>query len=575
MSYIKIKPIWTKKMSKEDVESIFEIFKNLSPVPSKEWKEINLTGAIAKYGQFIHPETDKEDDTEGIQPKEIRGLLSYCKSLDKLVYFLNRIIPILNLAASNGKFNNYVSDGFISWSLVYNNHIRNFLKEEEEDLNIVIGSIIISFSSVFSNFTQIEREVVSRIGLGSITETDIIDAKNSGILKSKTLSLVDINLDAFYEERIKLWEKDFGRVPQSKEMLRVNPLNFNPKVLDVINTIFGTRQINKLDLDSQKKIALLVDNFALNLFSFTENLFKDKTLSNLSFGNELVKDFSNVLKKILDFNDKLSLHTVKLLLNTLHKYPSLEEYIMKKQTLLPNDIDVIMFISNMFNQIKDNKLITSLQTIKPKYFNVFYRYRVQEYKEIIALVKIFEATNSKKIKTTLPLIKGEVGKYQYEIIDKDNPIGLILGYATDCCQVIGGNGESCLREGYSNPNSSFFVVLKDDKVYAQSWIWERDSKEGKAFCFDSLEVLGKNLNKSKDILNCYKEATKQLLETHDIVFVGADGQQMPEGLSEVGEIWNYNKLVNKDMIYPNDNIYSDLRTDGAVIFGQKNKKEKK
>ena len=50
--------------------------------------------------------------------------------------------------------------------------------------------------------------------------------------------------------------------------------------------------------------------------------------------------------------------------------------------------------------------------------------------------------------TTLPNLKGSIGNYKWEIIKKDNPIGLMLGYATDCCQVIGGDGESCLKTGY-------------------------------------------------------------------------------------------------------------------------------
>ena len=89
-----------------------------------------------------------------------------------------------------------------------------------------------------------------------------------------------------------------------------------------------------------------------------------------------------------------------------------------------------------------------------------------------------------------------------EIIKKDNPIGLMLGYATDCCMTIRGNGESCIKAGYSNKNSTFFYVQKGKEIYAQSWVWV-DEKKG-IFCFDSVEVLGdKMTDEYKDILTCY------------------------------------------------------------------------
>jgi hypothetical protein len=577
MSYIKIKKIWTKKFEKKRVEEIFAFLKSLSPVPEKEWDQIDFLGATAKYGQFVHPETDKHDDSEGIQPKQMKLLEELLSN--KLFYFLEKIVPALNQAASINFFRNYVSDGFISWNNVFDNHVLsviNNVQYEKKSLDFKIGLIIVSLNSIFSRFNSIEENVVEKIGQGVFTETTISEAISSGMLSpgERNLKIEHINLEGFFAERQKLWFDTHKIKPQSEEMLRVNPLNFDKKVLDIVDKVFGTRQIGKLQPVQQKWISLLIDNFGLNLSVFPEELVSKTSLVNqLNFNNSQVKDFSKALSKIIKTDISINLNNLKSILNAIHRYEPLEDFILKQDKLLENDLDVIFFIANIVNQITNTNVLNSLQAINPAYFRTFFRYRVQSYNDIIKLVQVFES--SKGSKTSIPLISGKVGKYTYEIIDKDNPIGLILGYATDCCQVIGGAGESCLKAGYKEKDSTFFVVRKGDTVYAQSWIWSKKKTEfGSALCFDSIEVLGKDLEKSKDILKCYKDASEELLKHYDIVYAGADGNSMPNGLDKAGEFLSIKELRDNNMQCPYD-TYSDLDHDedlgGLIIL---NKKEK-
>jgi hypothetical protein len=187
-------------------------------------------------------------------------------------------------------------------------------------------------------------------------------------------------------------------------------------------------------------------------------------------------------------------------------------------------------------------------------------------------VNLYDTNKDNKL--DIPIISGKVDKYSFEIITKDNPLGLILGYATDCCQVIGNSGESCLRMGYTHSKSGFFVVKKDSQIYAQSWIWEKDTKEGKILCFDSLEVLGKDFNKSKAILSCYQDASKILVKEHKYSFVlgGIDGNSVPKGLVDTGvEIIDRDSMYRREFNIPFNNVYTDTDADGVVVFAKKEK----
>lgn len=559
MGYIKIKQIWTKKerFEKKEAQEIFEIFKNESPVPIEEWKEIDLLGAIAKYGQFVHPETDKHDDTEGIQPKQLLWLKDELK--EDFKPYLKIMAKTLN--QNNSFFQEFITDGFISWNLVFDKFIKSNLSVEPK---LRLGMLKIQFSKVFQQFKYIDNALIEKIGTEEITEYHISEAIKNKMIDSRTntLKLEMLDLTAFLNERKNVWKENFGNVPQSEMMLRVNPKNFNKKMLDKIEEIYGTRQIIKLPQEKQAELSLIIDNFGMNIMALNQSHFKR---NNLNYGNSEIKDFSLVLEKILKVKN-IQLNNLKDLIKALTVYTPFQDYIMNMD-ITEEDMDVILYIVNIVNQIGDS----SINNLNPQYFRMLFRYRIQSYKEIKKLITLFE--KNKENKCSIPNLTGKVGKYSWEIIKKDNPIGLMLGYATDCCQVIDGAGQTCLYAGYEKENSTFFVVKKDNKIYAQSWVWTRkDTDYGSGFCFDSVEVLGKDLNKSKDILKCYEDASDELSKHYDVVYCGADGNTMPDGLESLGKVLNMDTLISKSLNCTFA-AYSDLTRDngGAIIIKRKDK----
>lgn len=78
--------------------------------------------------------------------------------------------------------------------------------------------------------------------------------------------------------------------------------------------------------------------------------------------------------------------------------------------------------------------------------------------------------------------------------------GPLLGALTGCCQHLGGDGRACAAHGITSPYSAFYVVERNGKVAAQSWVW-RNTHGG--LVFDSVEAL----DRSDEVI----AATAQLL----------------------------------------------------------------
>jgi hypothetical protein len=137
-------------------------------------------------------------------------------------------------------------------------------------------------------------------------------------------------------------------------------------------------------------------------------------------------------------------------------------------------------------------------------------------------------------------------KYQIEIVDNENPIGLVLGIATDCCQIYkdGSTGSSCVYSGTVHSESFFVQVTKKNTVYAQSWCWigTHVVTGEKVFCFDSIEMLSTNLDQAKEILSLYKELAEKLVAEKgvDMVIAGNDGNCFPsEEMNKYEIVYDY------------------------------------
>ena len=105
----------------------------------------------------------------------------------------------------------------------------------------------------------------------------------------------------------------------------------------------------------------------------------------------------------------------------------------------------------------------------------------------------------------------------FRVLEKDDPLGFVLGDITNCCQHIDGPGGSCVDDGYRNPNAGFLVFeeeIKDEngqptgehRILAQAYIWY--DPETKTVCYDNIEIPTK-------ILDALREGRR--LSTEDLM----------------------------------------------------------
>ncbi len=70
----------------------------------------------------------------------------------------------------------------------------------------------------------------------------------------------------------------------------------------------------------------------------------------------------------------------------------------------------------------------------------------------------------------------EYGRYRGRILKGDDPLQVMLGDLTNCCQTLGDAGESAMMYGLTNAHAGFWVLenKSSGKIYAQAEAWEWD-----------------------------------------------------------------------------------------------------
>ena len=111
----------------------------------------------------------------------------------------------------------------------------------------------------------------------------------------------------------------------------------------------------------------------------------------------------------------------------------------------------------------------------------------------------------------------------YEMIYKENPLGLVLGNITNCCQRYDeemvsdkeATGWDCVVLGEVHPASCFVAYKKDNKIIGQSWLWYNE--ENKTVGIDNIEVpenLKKVVNQTHktEFIDCVERLSKNLFQ---------------------------------------------------------------
>jgi len=91
----------------------------------------------------------------------------------------------------------------------------------------------------------------------------------------------------------------------------------------------------------------------------------------------------------------------------------------------------------------------------------------------------------KRDASSIPRVIRQEEKYSYEVLRLDDATGIFAGNITDCCQKVGGVGESAMLHSMKEKSGRVFVVRDEaKKIIAQAWLW----RNGNTICFDNVEM---------------------------------------------------------------------------------------
>jgi hypothetical protein len=374
-------------------------------------------------------------------------------------------------------------------------------------------------------------------------------------VSTKITMEIILNVDSYFEDIRSDWKKIHGFIPQDRRVLLLNPKHWHKKVfLDSMNYMFGTRQIRNL---SEEKIVFFIGlykSFGLYL-PFVLNTIKNEKLSSLSSSfvdlYEMHEEVNPAFKKIFESLAKgidLMLSSADLfnLVASMH-IDSTEKVISTKTRLSVRDINAMTFAGKfVVKLISSNKDIA--KDIPFEHLSQFEKYKISE-RDMNEVLKLYSQTKDIKVKT-IPLLSGTVDGYHYEMLPKSDLRGLIAGNATNCCQHVSGQAKSCVYQGSKTEDNAVFIITKDDKIIAQSFVWIVKDQ----LTFDSIEFLGGN--NSKQVAECYKEYSTRALEESKILKTITCGSKGRLHNSSESNSW---KTASNTHSAPSG-LYTDART---------------
>lgn len=231
------------------------------------------------------------------------------------------------------------------------------------------------------------------------------------------------------------------------------------------------------------------------------------------FGNEVLK--GGVFKRP---HDLFNLYGVDVI-------PLEEPLNQRWNQFFSKNLDCInhAYLTGLFTDFPKSKEFF-LKTVEERSLGAEYGENVDAAKSLLDLgiprLKINEAIKqgsryTSKVKDLLPQVNIIDGKYTLERLAVGDIAHLWVGLPTDCCQHLNSVGKDCAINSYVSEKSSTYVLKRDGKILAQSWIWI--DSESKAVVIDSIEYK-RGLEISR-VASMWLSLAKELSKKFD-VFIG-------------------------------------------------------
>jgi len=579
--FIKIKhPGFKKLFNKKERSSLWKMFKDNFETPFNrtiDWKNSHYLDYIRGRGIIpVYPETDISDDSEGISPKQLRQIVDLI-GIDNLKILFIGLSKISSLFSNN---TNTFSDNFISWKEVYKLHLEKEVKNKNYEFfgRIIFYQSINILSSLHPNQKpsratfpySLDSTVFKNIAKDHRILLKVMKLKDNSIYPFNTvidMSLLDTK--SYFKNREKIWMKNNGFVPKNNKLLSFDTKLWDKDVfLNSMNILYGTKQLRNLNTEDSNNFLDLYKVFNKSLEFFAPLLLnKDINVPQTrwpvledNFSLKGIERISNLSKKGITVD--ITIEQYIYIQRALSYFKNAESSFLKKDSISIDDLNELEDIGKnavgIFKEHQEYLKFISWENIRLfKKINLSWG-MIQEY------IELYKETKDIELKT-IPLVKGTYGEYTYEILPKSDIRGLVCGVATNCCQHLSNVGISCTLYGAYEEDSAFFIVSKNGDIVAQSWLWMSD--DNKTMVCDSIEAL----NRSKNILSCYKEMAKDVFKKSQIKNVFCGDSPFGNELEDVTAVnipecpdYIYDMLEDNEYAEIDDGLYSDAHSQHLI-----------
>lgn len=443
---------------------------------------------------------------------------------------INKLGDLLNM--------NFISSIHNRSNLIFYNEDYSDNYKIDSNLELKINfliSLIKNFKS-YKNFNEISSLLKELLPYKEEIKFNLV--KISRVSNFDTIKLINlfINTAIFHKENTaNRLNTLFSKSELQKSIIIDNSfINYDTSILFNIDKIsdMNTKKskydyINKY-LNNMEKDLISKDNSDYSKLNFKEWYFD--ILCNNEFNTEI--NIVTFMVQSLTFSEFMTILSINDKYNRLHNQfefminrKSGDEYFKEFNKLryinkyfkltykMINDlysnnitnIDNYMLILNEFITSIDDKSMTKF--IEENY-NIGIKNFINLYKDKYKPIKIYKDFLNIEVDQLLEKkfsIKEYTNReFSIKLHKHDDPICIILGDITNCCQTVSGGASSSVKEGLLNPYSGFLTINKNDKIIAQSWVWLDYTKE--YLILDSVET--KYIDLVEDISKCIIEWAK-------------------------------------------------------------------
>lgn len=420
-----------------------------------------------------------------------------------------------------------------------------------QDTVVKQGNVYINTDSLMHKlFTELAIKcnvIYDKITYRVLEYDSVIIKPNLDIIQNENSYLYNYITDKPYSDGIKdsfeiyLWKDRLGYVPQLNNVRELTPEHIytfkqNKKILTHFINILGTLVDKKAMFDdctyinngvSSHDIKSAYDIACMGLYDLYSKGYVDiRQIGELVDRDANIKDpkYVNILRHVIvnaetymkvhtDNSDSISHGRLSNLIKTIYSSKIVEFKGVNGNTKITYECALSNYKKYKFasavkyNNI-DRNMPLAMECVKFKYNESLYETCIA----VDYLSKIFKASNS------IPNVRVESENYVLERLPDGDPRAFTLGEYTDCCQHIGGMGDTCTDAGVSLSMSGFYILTKKDDgaIVSQAWVWRYKD----TLIFDNIESLyDKDHPRTCEIKELWTACAKKLIGIFGIIQV--------------------------------------------------------